>query len=357
MKIAYLIDYNINDKSGVVQKIQQNISQWIVKGHTVYFVSLKTMAIYDAEQNIIFQEKSISVNFGRASTAINLLYNSYYAYKLFEKIDVDLIYMRYRLYMPFINRLLKEHKVVMEINGDDTLEYKLHSQLTHYYNRFTRELNFKYIDAFISVSDELGERFMYLCKPIKIIGNGINTQEYSMEDTNNQRPILVFIATPNQPWQGLDKILTMTKHFVNYEFYIIGTEGNSIANLKYFGFLSKEASTNVIQKCDIGLGTLSLYRQGLTEASPLKTRQYLACGLPLIYAYEDTDIPDDVEFGLRLDNKENNMDYQKIEKFIQKVFNNKNISLEARKFSEEKLGYDKKEEVRLKFFERVLNEK
>jgi len=35
MKIAYLIDYDINKTSGVVQKILQQSQKWIESGHTV----------------------------------------------------------------------------------------------------------------------------------------------------------------------------------------------------------------------------------------------------------------------------------------------------------------------------------
>ena len=358
MKIAYLIDYDPSINNGVMQKIYQQSGQWTKKGHIVYLVSTKTMSVYDSDQNIILQEKPLNVKLGRIATAINLLYNSYFTYKLFEDIEIDMIYMRYRLYMPFINKIFKNNRVVMEINSEDTLEYKLHSQLTHMYNSMTRSYFLKHIDAFVSVSYELQKKFEYLNKPIEVIGNGIDFKEYGVETREpNKVPILVFIGTPNQSWQGLDKIEMMAEHFKEYQFYIIGSNGEDTQNIQYFGYLTKEESTKIINKCDVGIGTLSLYKKGLTEASPLKSRQYLACGLPLIYAYNDTDIPNNVEFGLRLENTENNMNYEKIDNFIQNVFNNKNISLKARKFSEEILGYDKKEEVRLKFFKRVVNEK
>ena len=102
--------------------------------------------------------KPLSVKLFRFGTFLNLLYNSYFACRLFKNIEVDMIYMRYRLYMPFFARILKKNKVIMEINGDDTTEYKLNSQLTHYYNKITRSLNFKYINAFTSVSNELDIR-------------------------------------------------------------------------------------------------------------------------------------------------------------------------------------------------------
>jgi len=356
MTIAYLIDYNLNDNSGVIQKIKQQSSQWIKKGHMVYFISTKTMSIYDADYNVIAQKKSLALNFGRFGTAIKLLYHSYFLYALFQKVEFDLIYMRYRMYMPFFSKVTKKYKVVMEINSDDKLEYLLHSKVTNIYNRLTRDFLLKDIDAFISVSNELKEKFDYLDKPIEVIANGINSKEYEVKSNVNRVPILVFIGTPNQSWHGLDKILEMAKYFKEYQFYIIGTEGKETKNIKYFGYLTQKESTKIINQSDVGIGTLSLYKKGLTEASPLKTRQYLACGLPLIYAYKDTDLGSDVEFGLQLDNSDNNMKYGRIEAFVKKVFNNIDIKTLARTFAVTQLDYDKKEEKRLKFFKRVLDE-
>lgn len=359
MTIVYLIDYNPIENSGVIQKIKQQSSQWIKYGHKVYLVSSKTMAIYDKNYNIIVQNKPLNIRFGRVGTAIKLLYSSYAIYTLLKNIEFDLIYMRYRLYMPFFNRILKNYKVIMEINSDDRLEYKLHSRLTDIYNRFTRDFLLKHIDAFVSVSYELKDKFIYLNRPIEVIANGINIKEYEVKNSINQnkRPILVFIGSPNQSWHGLDKIVMLAKYFREYQFYIIGVDGKDSDNIKYFGYLSQKKSTQIIRQCDIGIGTLSLYKTGLMEASPLKTRQYLACGLPLIYAYKDTDLQIEVDFALRLENSEDNIDYDKIENFIKQIFNNNSIRQKARKFAEEYLDYNKKEKIRLEFFERILDEK
>lgn len=356
MTIAYLIDYNLYDNSGVIQKVKQQALQWNKEGHMVYFVSPKTMSIYDIDFNIIFQEKSLHFNLGRIGTAIKLLYNSYQAPKLFEQIEFDLIYMRYRLYMPFINNIFKKNSTIMEINSDDTTEYQLHSQLTSFYNNYTRHMTLKHINAFVSVSHELKNKFDYLNKPIEVIANGIDTTKYQEEKVKkNPTPILVFIGTPDQPWHGLEKVLKLAEHFPTYQFYIIGTTGDHTNNVRYFGYLSNEEATKIISQCDVGIGTLSLYKKGLTEASPLKTRQYLACGLPIIYAYNDTDIPSHTNFGLQLTNEDNNLNYQKIDNFIENVFNNFKIKQEAKTFAEEVLNYKKKERVRLDFFKKVLS--
>jgi glycosyltransferase involved in cell wall biosynthesis len=355
MKIAYLIDYDLTQTSGVVQKIKQQSMEWNQQGHTVYLVSMKKMTIYDTNQNVLFSQKTLNMNFGKLGTAIKLLYNSYYLKQLLSQIEVDCIYMRYQMYMPFMTQVLKNHKVIMEINSDDLIEYKLHSKLTYLYNKFTRKQILKCIDTFVAVSHELKEKFMVWNKPISVIANGIDTRQYSIGKAENSVPTLVFIGTPNQPWHGLNKILKMAQYFKEYQFYIIGTSDENRHNVHYFGYLAQNEATKIIQKSDVGIGTLSLYETGLTEASPLKTRQYLACGLPIIYAYNDTDLTHKSSFALQLDNREDNIDYIEIERFINTVFHQKSIALEAREFAENSLDYALKEQQRLTFFQKVID--
>lgn len=357
MTIAYLIDYDINSNSGVLTKIFQQSQQWILKGYTVYYVSTKTLAIYDSNKNLMKQLKPLNINMKRVGTALKLLYSSYHLDRLLKNIDFDILYMRYMLFMPFLSKVLKKHKVIMEINADDTIEFKLHSKITHYYNKMTRNLVLKKVDAFVSVSHELKLRFAYLNKPIIVIANGINAHKIDFVENKNKKPILVFISTPNQPWQGFEKIVKMADKLDDFLFYIIGLEGKSEKNIKYFGYLSNEESSKIIQKCDIGIGTLSSYKNGLDEASPLKTRQYLACGLPIIYAYEDTDIPKNSEFVLQFKNKENNINLKEVELFVQNVFNNHAIRKKAKEFANTVLDSSVKEMQRIDYFKKIINEK
>ena len=354
MKIVYLINEDLHLNSGVIQKIKQQSKQWIKEEHTVYFVSYKTMSIYNSKYEIIHKEKTLDITLWKIGTFIRLFNNSYAIKALLEKIDFDMIYTRHMRFMPFFNRILKTNTVVMEINSDDVAEYKLQSKFRYLYNLLTRDLILKHVDAFISVSRELKVKFEKYHKPIIVIANGINTTLYEVVEKKNQKPILVFIGSPNQAWHGVNKIIDMSKHYTDYQFYIIGTDGSDTPNLKYFGYLSDKESIKLLNKADIGIGTLSLYKNNMNEASPLKTRQYLACGLPLIYAYTDTDIERPTEFTVKLENKEDNLDYKKIDEFIENVFNNKSVNQQARVFAQNILDYDKKEILRLEFFKKIL---
>ena len=63
-----------------------------------------------------------------------------------------------------------------------------------------------------------------------------------------------------------------------------------------------------MSNCDLAISTLALYRKGMEEACPLKTRECLAYGLPMVLPYVDTDLKDlDADFLLKIPNKEDNI--------------------------------------------------
>jgi len=51
---------------------------------------------------------------------------------------------------------------------------------------------------------------------------------------------------------------------------------------------------------DVAISSMALDRNTLGEASPLKTRLYLACGLPVIGRYNDTAITPGAKYFLNL---------------------------------------------------------
>ena len=65
------------------------------------------------------------------------------------------------------------------------------------------------------------------------------------------------------------------------------------------GYLSAGEYRRIIAGADAAISSLGLHRIGLEEASPLKSRECLALGLPLVLAYVDTDLHDlDADFLL-----------------------------------------------------------
>ena len=132
---------------------------------------------------------------------------------------------------------------------------------------------------------------------VSIISNGIETNDYEATPflDNGRKSNLMMICGNESPWHGLDLIIEQVeKCSLELTFFVVGdieAKSNS-SKIVYTGKLNTLEITNLIKEREItcGIGSLALERAGLFEACPLKVREYLARGLPVVYNYFDTDI-------------------------------------------------------------------
>ncbi|KFN11546.1 glycosyltransferase [Paenibacillus macerans] len=122
----------------------------------------------------------------------------------------------------------------------------------------------------------------------------------------------VFLGSAGQAWHGVDHIAELAAAKPHWRFDIVGVERGELAlpippNMTFHGRLLQRGYQPLLDRADIAIGTLALYRKGMEEASPLKVREYLANGLPVITAYRETDFPDPVPFVLQLPNRPGNV--------------------------------------------------
>lgn len=356
MKILYLSDTDLDGASGIAQKILMQSNQWAKQGHEVVLVSLESLSLFSLNGERL-TEPNIDVKRKGWKIFVHLLLSSWRLKKILQDINYDIVYMRYRLYAPFLKRALGHHAQIVEINTDDINEYKFSSKLLYFYNKTFRHRFLQYVDGFVCVSHELQKKFDYLGKPSIVIGNGVSTDMYGFESsTNSTRPSLVFIGSPNQKWHGVDKIIFLAGKLIEFDFHIIGMDGKNRANLFFHGYLSTEKAKNFVKTQDVGIGTLSLYEKKMSEASPLKTRQYFSHGLPVIYAYDDTDISSVEPFILKLPNTKTNIEenIEEIRDFILSVYHDNKLRQLARVFAEETLDVSAKEGQKIEFFDMIL---
>lgn len=256
MKILYLSDTDLDETSGIAQKVLMQSNQWAKQGHEVVLVSLESLSLFSLN-GVRRTEPKIDIKRRGWKVVVHLLLSSWQLKKILEDIDYDIVYMRYRLYAPFLQRALEHHIQIVEINTDDINEYKFSSKLLYLYNKFFRNLFLRSVDGFVCVSHELQKKFEYLAKPSIVIANGINTDIYAFEpSTSRIRPSLVFIGSPNQKWHGVDKIIILSEKFIEFDFHIIGMDGENKANLIFHGYLSTDKAKCFVKKQDIGILSL-----------------------------------------------------------------------------------------------------
>ena len=107
-----------------------------------------------------------------------------------------------------------------------------------------------------------------------------------------------------------------------------------------------------MRQADIALGTMALHRTGLNEAAPLKDREYLAYGIPVVTSYPDPDFTDDDDYILRLPNEASNLDnhWKQVVQFANQ-WRRRRVPRRAI----EHLDMVYKESKRSAFFEQVVN--
>ncbi|MDU2240723.1 MAG: glycosyltransferase [Paenibacillus sp.] len=344
MKIAYLIHWNEGPESGVFKKIISQALSWQALGHetALFLFSRENAAAWmEAETGglPVFRE----VYRGRLGRTprFKALIGQVRAWQ------PDVVYHRFDLYYPSLPRLLREYPSVLEINTNDVAELALEGRglsLRRMYHLLTRRLVLEAAGGFVFVSGELAraDGFRRYAKSYVVIGNGIPLEQFSAgrvaeaeafgrvvgpgevrtvhvsaaadlpaaagarSDESHVR--FVFISSPGQAWQGLDEIARLAAVKPDWRFDIIGPERGELeaaglqvpANMAFHGQLTRDRYQPLLDRADLAIGTLALYRKGMEEASPLKVREYLANGLPVIAAYRETDFPEPVPFFLEL---------------------------------------------------------
>lgn len=366
MKIAYLLKEDIAKESGIVQKIEVQKRLWEQEGHTVVVFSVNASSSVSAIEGGIALE-----NHGRGPVQklMNLEQNARKCHRLLHAFGPDIVYTRLLIFTPSIRRILTTFPAVMEINSDDVEEKHMAGFVAGYYNMLTRGLILNAVCGIVFVTNELQKNphFSRYKKESTVISNGTVVKPSIVDYDKCKDPTCVFIGTPNNPWHGVDKVVYLARQLPDIKFRIIGytkdqlialNEGENIpSNMIPYGYLDPETSHKLISESHVGIATLSLHLKKMREACPLKVRHYVACGIPVILGYYDTDLSKkESPYMLKLDNTADNISTAivKIHKFIIECLHYKPSEVRNSLFP--LVDAEKKERHRIHFITRIVSE-
>ncbi|MCS3555824.1 MULTISPECIES: hypothetical protein [unclassified Sphingobacterium] len=367
MRIVYITEVNLDKPSGVLNKLNQQVESWTMKGNDVYVVSIpsevnfsgdKLLLTSVAKDVFIYKNKKASSFFSKGElNFINKFLSTSSVKNYIATIKPDVIYMREMVAFPRITAMFSKYPVVLESNTLLEKELKFCGfALRLFYNLFQPYLN-KRIDGFIGVTDEISTTYIKYNKPTVTIGNSIHIDIdiINQKKTLNSSINIIFVGSPDCTWHGIDKFVKMASHYPQYSFYLVGpiVSDVSLPNLKQMGFLGKDELADLYSIADIGVGSLALHRNEMNQACPLKVREYLSLGLPIIIAYEDKDL-NNQDFVLQLPNEENCIDGHlgDIEGFIEK-WKGQRINLDL---VHSLVSTEVKEDERLIFLSKVIGD-
>jgi glycosyltransferase involved in cell wall biosynthesis len=290
MRIAYLINHDISKNDGVTKKILSQINSWKQEGHGVE-VFCTTPSLGDS---ILPAKQYLFSSYIKSRLKVNdeLVANV-------KQYSPSIIYFRYDTWSKTLSLLMKEYKVITELNTNDLDEYYLLMKKERSLKAILRYLSYYFlrskvlanVSGIVSVTKEI----MHLPsvkkfrKPSEYIPNGIDISKFHVvKEGIEERTGLFFIGTPNQPWHGIDLIEIIASKLPEFDFHIVGVDGVSQSNIYYYGYLVKDEYVKILKKCHICIGSLALFRNNMSEACPLKVREYLANGFPTVVGYNET---------------------------------------------------------------------
>ncbi|MBI9107197.1 MAG: hypothetical protein JEZ04_10690 [Spirochaetales bacterium] len=296
MKIAYLLNYPIEREDGVTLKIRTQMSQWKKSGHEV-----KAFNMFEVVENPKVDASQYYCGnwFQKKLKLSNDLIQD------MKTFAPDILYFRFTYWNRTLGKLQKNYRNIIEINSDDVSEVKLNFITIPTLKRagivildhFLRKPVLLNTNGLVCVTNELAAKqsFSRFNKQTAVCPNSYDCSGESFRKNiapKGSRTALFFIGSPGQAWHGVDHILTMAAELKQYDFHVVGETGNDTENMFFHGYLEREEYLKIMLECSICIGTLALYRKKLEEASPLKVREYIACGYPVIIGYRDTAFED-----------------------------------------------------------------
>jgi glycosyltransferase involved in cell wall biosynthesis len=371
MDIAYIVGGLWRHHPGLHSKVLGAAKVWEKQGAKVTIVLFSEGRILDANGATLSLvpaatasqlEAYYDTKRNKLSRFLSLRYQYAFLKETIVRLAPDVVYTRYALPFPGVERAFGSVcPYIVEINSDDLVEYGLKSKITGLYNRLFRKSFLGHAKGLCFISHEMSvsSSFNWYKGKTAVIANSISCDKYPFNaETGNDQVNICFIGSPKQSWHGLDKIDTLCSRYPEWIFHIIGPDRKEYLvtreaapdNVVFHGYLSGDEAKQLLMKMDVGISTLALHRKKIHEASPLKSRQYLAQGIPFISAYDDTDIKN-IECVYQLPNTEmnvaNNLDL--IGDFVYKVYRNIALREDARKYAEKEIDSYIVENKRLEF--------
>ena len=173
------------------------------------------------------------------------------------------------------------------------------------------------VDGKICVTREIAN-YEAFNKPIQVISNGYNTigiQKTSFLPFNGKTVRLVMLCSVSQPWHGITRLFASMINWqkarpdIQFSVDIIGNiqisdfgSRHVPDNVKFHGYKDSNDVQKIMSYANLGVSSLALYLKNMQEACSLKSREYIAQGMPFICGYYDPDILETDSYVLRVPN-------------------------------------------------------
>lgn len=353
-RLLYLTtwDFSNEESDGIAKKIRGQMKAFQESGFAVDYTCILNNETY-------YVKDGVSHPLGKVGKFRKLAAN-YYLYKRLKKESYVCIYNRYGLMDTFYLKLLKGFskkgtRIVVEIPTypyDKECPPGLTWWMLYSLDKLYRTQVKKYVDLITTYSEDseiFGIKAIQIC-------NGVDYDKISIRIPQNETDEIRLLAVAGLArWHGYDRLLKGIGEYYQQGgkrkviMHIVG-KGNALAEYEeiverygiqeYYVFHGEkrgEELTPIYDMCDIGIECLGLFRKSVTMSSSLKSREYVAKGLPFVMAGQ-SDVLEGKEFVLKVPDNETPIDVEDIVKFYDQMYNGKSKIAVAESIRKETAG-------------------
>ena len=367
MKILFVMKYPLVDQYSIMQKLNGEINAVRRLGHEPYYISFDRENLY--LDNGTERKKIQKTTFGHAPGYFHTIvfYDIYSAArKVIVREHFDLVYFRHSpLNLPgyrMIKAASASSKLVVEISSFPPEKEKAKNALRTLYFMMSRKWwkrSAKYVSLFTGIGEHADE---YLSRPFLNIDNGIDLTLIPprAEPTKRDGKIHLLAVASMCEWQGYERVINgmaewNSNQAKNYVVDLVGDEGDgSLARWKklayklelsnqiiFHGRMTGDALTEMYNRATIGLGTLAMHKRGFKNGSVLKLREYMARGLPFVYANEDPHLNEDLPWCIKIPDDDSAVNMEYIDEFIRRIKNEDGLSDRMREYAKNNMSWEK----------------
>ncbi|MCF0185117.1 MAG: glycosyltransferase, partial [Bacteroidaceae bacterium] len=321
--LLYIALADLKDiSSGVSVKVMNQAKAFNNNGYDVDIIAYAGDGVGLYQRNDVNTVKEVPA-------AKGLRQNTLYKYaKTLSGKAYDVVYLRYSNMTPHMMSCLGEHhskgaKVVIEFPSFPIAWHKptnLRVFVSQLYYRFFDGIYSHMISHVVNQALIIGPKsdFAYGI-PARQIPNGSEISKIPLrvpsEDTSK---LNILCSATYYLYQGADRLIeglaeyekTRGEGDIPVKLHLMG-EGPEVDKYKslvaehglvdkviFYGNLSGEDYNAVFDHCQMAAGAVACHRTGITLASALKIKDYLARGIPFFYGYEEIGLPEDYPYGL-----------------------------------------------------------
>lgn len=213
----------------------------------------------------------------------------------------------------------------------------------------------KYVDLAIVLTADVDNVFGI---PAIFLRNGIHVEEYKLKEVSKTNgKIEILCMGKLQRWHGYDRMIAGAIAYKNkhgelpFYLHILG-EGNARQSLMeqakqggldessvdFPGIVVGEQLDQYFDKCLFAVESLGLHRLNLTYSSTLKSREYLARGIPFAYSLTIPGIDETCDFCFRIPVDESPVDMEALLEWSQNLADD--CGLQMRQYAKDHFSWE-----------------